>query len=262
MLVLLHGVGMRAEAWQPQLDVLEQHYRVLALDMPGHGDSEPLPIDAQLPDFVQWLADVLDGENLGPVNIAGHSMGALVSLGLTVEHPHHVKRLALLNGVHRRDKHARKQVVLRAAQISAGDIDPASPLDRWFSNDDDEAQARALTLSILEQVDQQGYATAYSAFAQGDDCYADSLPLISCPTLALTGSGDANSTPTMAQYMAQEVQNGHCAIIEHHRHMVNLTAPIEVNNALKQWLKLPTSTTATTPHGASQICQGAASESL
>ncbi len=37
--VFIHGVGLRAEAWGAQLDALSPHYRVVAVDMPGHGGS-------------------------------------------------------------------------------------------------------------------------------------------------------------------------------------------------------------------------------
>ncbi|MFD1807175.1 alpha/beta fold hydrolase [Gemmobacter lanyuensis] len=41
--LLIHGVGMRAEAWGPQIATLSATHRVLAVDMPGHGESTPCP---------------------------------------------------------------------------------------------------------------------------------------------------------------------------------------------------------------------------
>ncbi len=41
-LVLIHGVGMRLEAWAPQIAALSQRFEVIALDLPGHGESRPL----------------------------------------------------------------------------------------------------------------------------------------------------------------------------------------------------------------------------
>ncbi len=45
-LLLIHGVGLRAEAWAPQMR-LEAH--VFAVDMPGHGDSTPCPLARACP---------------------------------------------------------------------------------------------------------------------------------------------------------------------------------------------------------------------
>lgn len=39
-LILIHGVGMRLEAWAPQIEAFAKTHRVFALDMPGHGASE------------------------------------------------------------------------------------------------------------------------------------------------------------------------------------------------------------------------------
>ena len=91
--LLIHGVGMRAEAWAPQIDTLSQHFRVIAVDMPGHGNSDRLPADARLPDFVAWAARVVEALDLGPVNLAGHSMGALVA---AMDH----RRLGVSGGGH------------------------------------------------------------------------------------------------------------------------------------------------------------------
>ena len=57
-LVLIHGVGLRLDAWAAQIEGLSATHRVIALDMPGHGGSAPLPMGAQLPDFVAWLDEL------------------------------------------------------------------------------------------------------------------------------------------------------------------------------------------------------------
>lgn len=235
-LVLVHGVGMRSEAWAPQIEALSSDWRVVAVDMPGHGGSSPLPGDARLPDFVAWLARVLRRLDLGPVSLAGHSMGALLAAGLTIEEPQLVRRLAVLNGVFRRSAEARAAVLARADQIAAGEMDVHGPLNRWFTDRPTEREARSSVAGWLEKVDLQGYGTAYRAFAEGDATYAERWSEIHCPTLALTGEEDPNSTPAMAQAMARAARRGEALVIEGHRHMVNLTAPEVVNDALRGWL--------------------------
>lgn len=238
--LLIHGVGMRAEAWAPQIDTLSQHFRVIAPDMPGHGGSTPLPPDARLPDFVAWAARLVEALDLGPVNLAGHSMGALVAAGLAVERPDLVRRLALLNAVHLRPPEARTAVLARADQIAQGQTDVTGPLSRWFGAGDPAIRNRVA--GWLETVDPQGYATAYRAFATGDAAYADRLSQIRCPALVLTGEGDLNSTPQMSRDMAGAMPQGYPLIVAGHRHMVNLTAPYIVTDALKDWLRRSTTT--------------------
>lgn len=235
-LLLLHGVGMRIEAWSPQIPALSGSCRVIAADLPGHGDSAPLAPGADLGDFVRWALTLLQELDAGPVSVAGHSMGALIVGGMAAEAPDAVSRVALLNGVYRRNEQARHAVMTRAAEITTGHFDREAPLGRWFGNGHENEAAYRLCRDLLAGVDQQGYSTAYAAFAGGDMLYADRWPAIQCPALFLTGDGDGNSTPDMARAMAAAAPNGEAVIIEGHRHMVNLTAPDAVNAALLGWM--------------------------
>jgi pimeloyl-ACP methyl ester carboxylesterase len=232
--LLIHGVGMRAEAWGPQIAALSQDHHVIAVDMPGHGESDALPGDPRLPDYVAWASRVIEALGLGAVAVAGHSMGSLITAGLAVDHPDLVTRAAILNGVHRRTPEARAAVLARAAQIAAGDSGIEGPLSRWFAPED--FALRDQVAVWLRSVPQAGYAAAYRAFAEGDSVYADRLGEIGCPLLVLTGDGDANSTAEMTRTMAAMVPQGRAAIIPGHRHMVNLTAPEAVTGALRAWL--------------------------
>lgn len=233
--LLIHGVGLRAEVWEPQVAALSATHTVLAVDMPGHGESDPLPSGASLPDFVAWAARVVDALALGPVAVAGHSMGALIAGGLAVSRPDLVARVALLCPVYRRSPEARAAVLARATDIAAGKGDPEAPLVRWFTAE--EAAPRTQCAGMLRNVSPSGYATAYAAFAAGDATYADRLPDIRCPALILTAEGDVNSTPAMTYAIAAAIPGAAALVIADHRHMLTLTAAGQVNAALLNWLK-------------------------
>lgn len=236
-LLLIHGVGMRLEAWEPQMAALSSTHRVIALDLPGHGASDALPAGSPLEAFVEWLGRTIDELGLGAINLAGHSMGALVSGGAAATFGPRIRRVALLNGVHRRSPEARAAVEQRAREIAAGGVDLEGPLRRWFGDGAETETAYQLTRDWLVGVDLAGYATAYAAFAGGDETYADAWPQIDAEALFMTGDGDPNSTPEMAQAMAEAAPHGQAIIIRGHRHMVNLTAPDEVNQHLADWLR-------------------------
>ncbi|GGX59586.1 hydrolase [Tateyamaria omphalii] len=235
--LLIHGVGMQSAAWGPQIEALSDRYRIIAVDMPGHGESAALPQGSQLPEYVCWLHDFADQLGLGSLSIVGHSMGALIAGGFAVQYPQLTRRVALLNGVFRRDAKARIAVGSRADQIRSGNIDLETPLKRWFGDTPSDQAARAKVADWLSVVHQAGYATAYEAFARGDDIYADRFAEINCPFLAITGEDDPNSTPEMSKEMAATVKDGTAIVVENHRHMVNLTAPGLVTQHLKNWLQ-------------------------
>lgn len=232
--LLIHGVGLRAEAWGPQMTALAQDHAVYAVDLPGHGGSDPLGDGAELADYAEWAAQVIDSLGCGPMVVVGHSMGAMIAAALAIWHPAQVAGVALLNPVHRRDPAARAAVLDRAEQIAAGHGDRTAPLDRWF--DAGDHALRAQVGGWLRDVSQQGYAAAYAAFALGDVAYASQLHRIRCPLLALTGADDGNSTPTMTHTIAAQVSDGRAVVVPGHRHMVNLTAPEAVTRALRDWL--------------------------
>jgi len=235
-LLLLHGVGMCAEAWQPQLEALSPHARVIALDLPGHGATPALPGRVDLRDFVAWFARVVDELQLERFSLAGHSMGALIAAGFAVTYPERLTRLALLNAVYKRDNAARQAVQARAAAMQNGQFDRLAPLERWFAPDEQQSAAYQAVKQFLHAVDKAGYAAAYQAFAQGDAVYADDFSTIDCPALFLTGAQDQNSSAQMAKQMAEATPQGRAFIIDGHRHMVNLTAPQQVNKILLDWL--------------------------
>lgn len=234
--VLLHGVGMQAAAWWPQIEALANTHDVIALNLPGHGTSHRLQAEASLTDYVAWLDEVLETLALRPVNLAGHSMGALIAAGYAASHPETVLRVALLNGVFCRSEEARAAVIARADQMQKGTFDLETPLKRWFGGSASEQAVQQQVRHWLSDVDLQGYATAYAAFARGDSTYAQDIDLIECPFLALTGGDDPNSTPGMSEQMAGRVVQGRAVVVPEHRHMVNLTAPEVVNAELRHWL--------------------------
>jgi len=239
-LVLIHGVGMQAAAWGPQIEAFSANYRVIAVDMPGHGQSTRLPGEPALTDYVAWMVEFISALALGPVNLAGHSMGALIAAGVAIERPDLIKRLAVINGVHKRSDAARAAVIARSDELVSGRLDVETPLQRWFCEQSTDATLVQDVRSWLENVDMQGYTAAYRAFARGDLTYADRWSDVHCPALALTGEDDGNSTPAMSLAMAALGTRTKAVVIADERHMVNLTAPRLVNAAMAQWLETET----------------------
>ncbi|MDU6390131.1 MAG: alpha/beta hydrolase, partial [Pantoea sp.] len=91
----------------------------------------------------------------------------------------------------------------------------------------------------LQQVNLQGYADAYQAFASGDEVYADRWDEMACPVLVLTGELDANSNPQMARAMAAAAPHGQAIVIANARHMVSLTDAERVSQEMMDFLTAP-----------------------
>jgi pimeloyl-ACP methyl ester carboxylesterase len=235
---------MRLEAWRPQIERFQTTHRVVVLDMPGHGESDPAPTDAKLDDFADRAVRLLDALEIDAANVVGHSMGALVTLALATRCLDRCLRIACLNAVYQRDEESRRAVRARAEAIRSGSgmSDIAGPLRRWFG-DTPSAEYAALIRDVgswLKYVSPAGYATAYKLFAEGDTAFIGKLTNVSMPSLFLTGELDPNSTPAMSEAMASAAPNGQCRIIKGARHMMNLTHVDQTNEAIESLLREPT----------------------
>ena len=85
-LVLLHGLGQCRRAWDPVLGHLLAAREVIAVDLPGHGQSPPVP-DGRIPDLTALtdaVEDLLDSLGLERPHLAGNSMGGRIGLELAL----------------------------------------------------------------------------------------------------------------------------------------------------------------------------------
>lgn len=233
-IILIHGVGLRAEAWNPMIPLLERHFALTVIDMPGHGDSPIFTHRPELGDYTNRIAEVLDKTG-APVFVVGHSMGALITMDLAIKYPELVSAIAPLNSVFQRTKAAKSAVAKRAAEIRIdGNTDPSATLDRWFG----KRPAGEIKLAakdcqtFLTSCDAIGYDHAYSVFAKEDGPSIEALQTIKCPALFVTGSEEPNSTPAMSQALSRHIARGKAITVKGARHMMPMTHPQIVSKFL------------------------------
>lgn len=95
-LVLVHGAGMDHRVWGDVTPLLSAAgWRVLAVDLPGHGDSAG-PVLGSVAAAADWLVRVLDALGLVRAALAGHSYGSMISLDMAARYPDRVSALSLL----------------------------------------------------------------------------------------------------------------------------------------------------------------------
>lgn len=226
-LLLLHGVGLRAEAWGAQFDLPA---RIVAPDMPGHGESPCNDNNMSLEDYVLAALDVLKGLD-APVIVVGHSMGAMLALALANRAPGSVRAVVALNAIFERSLPAQEAVLGRAAELDGKSMPDQTPtLERWFGID--ASAERDACTNWLNDVKPAAYKCAYTAFATSQIPDRDSLSRLSCPALFITGSEEPNSTPAMSQTMASLAPKGRSIIVDGAAHMMSMTHPREVNAAI------------------------------
>ncbi|MBL4626880.1 MAG: alpha/beta hydrolase [Roseicyclus sp.] len=241
--VLLHGVGLRAEAWGAQIDDLATDHTVIAPDMSGHGDSAPLQGAVTLAAYTDLVAEALakpldgppDGPLDGPAFVVGHSMGALIALDLAARYPAQVRGVAALNAIFERPPEASAAALARANALNGVSVaETHGTLSRWFG--DAPSPERAACEGWLRAVDPAAYRDAYRVFASANGPTGATLRSLPMPALFCTGEAEPNSTPAMSHAMASHTANGRSVVISGGAHMMPMTHGAEVNTHLRRWL--------------------------
>lgn len=93
--VFIHGTGGHLETFNRNVHAHAQHFRVLALDMVGHGFSSKPDHPYELRHYVQHLDDFLNAVGVDRAHVHGESLGGWIAAQYAIDHPERVNRLVL-----------------------------------------------------------------------------------------------------------------------------------------------------------------------
>ena len=98
VLLLLHGIASSLHVWDGWAAELEEHYRIITLDLPGFGLTGPdEDCDFSQDYYSDFLCDFLDELGIEKCHIAGNSMGGWISWGMARAYPERIEKMILLN---------------------------------------------------------------------------------------------------------------------------------------------------------------------
>jgi 3-oxoadipate enol-lactonase len=212
VLVLAGSLGSTVEMWRPQLPALTERFRVVRIDLRGHGASPATPGPyrvAELADDVRTLLDRLD---LGRVDWCGLSLGAMVGMHLASE-TDRVGRLALCcTSAHFPDPTVWQDRIAAVADRGTAGI-AATVVARWFTpgwaaeHPDVVAEAQAMVAGTSDA----GYAGCCAALAVWD--HRDRLPAITAPTLVVAGADDLATSLEHARTIAEGIPSARLEVV-------------------------------------------------
>lgn len=117
-ILILHGWGSRAENWSQVKKLLEDYgYRVLIPDLPGFGKNPP-PLQAwNIDDYVEWVENYCEENNLSQFYLLGHSFGGATATKFVLKNPEMVEKLFLLASSGIRKKSIKKTLFKKIAKF-------------------------------------------------------------------------------------------------------------------------------------------------
>jgi pimeloyl-ACP methyl ester carboxylesterase len=98
LVVLLHGGSAHAHWWDHFAASIADIFRVLALDLRGHGDSEhPDPPAYRVDDYAHDLTAFIASLGVDRIHLVGHSLGAMVATAYAGQHAQHLRSLVIVD---------------------------------------------------------------------------------------------------------------------------------------------------------------------
>lgn len=235
---LSHSLACSGIMWEPQMQVLNERFRVLRYDIRGHGGSEATPPPYSLDLLADDVVAMLDALEIEQVHWVGLSMGGMIGQNLALRHPRRLLSLVLCDTL---------SVVSDAAQpvwaerIETAKSEGMAPLceptlGRWFTAAFLERDPPALA-SIRAQIlntPVTGYVGCCEAIRRID--YISRLNGIQLPTRVIVGAEDPATPPADAQAIHQRIEGSSLRVIDDAAHLSNVEQPEAFNGALLEFL--------------------------
>lgn len=234
--VFLHGAGLDHTVWAFQSRWLAFHgWNVLAVDLPGHGQSAGPPL-TDIGAMATWLSALLAATGPAPAALIGHSMGALIALETAARCPAQVRSIALLGAALAMPVHP--ELLAAAAAHSHSAIDTVNLWGYGYAAGLGGSQAPGIWMvgageRILEKATPGTLHTdlaACDAYRTG----AAAAAAVKAPSLMLCGARDQMTPLKNGRALAALLTGTKLVVLKGAGHMLMAERPHEVQQALAE----------------------------
>lgn len=237
-ILLLHGLLFDGGMWRGQIEPLAALGRVVVIDGPGHGKSEPAP-RFMLEDHADALFDACGELGIRRSVVVGLSWGGMVAMRLALQHPEKVAGLALLDTSAEMDTLANR-VKFRAfialhrrvgfpISLFYKEVAPKMYSARTLVERTDLVDA---TYRRTMGFDRGGLSRASIAVIVHRKNVLPELGRIRTPTLVMCGTEDQSTPPEKSEHIASAIPNANLVMLDGVGHMSALEDPDAVNKHL------------------------------
>jgi len=235
--LLLHGLGSSLLDWQSQIDYLSSFCQVYALDLRGHGVSEPLRARLGLEEMATDVAEFIGAQKIAPCFVVGVSMGGMVGFQLLASHPEVVRGLVAINSAPSFPVDSfglRCRVWVRLLLIRLFGLRALGwLLARKLFPHAEQAKLRALASQRIAGNDPVSYLYAMRAILGWSALPA--VQQISTPMLIVSGDRDYTPLAYKQAYVGQ-LRNAQLVVIENSGHATPLDQPAQLNRLIEEFI--------------------------
>jgi 3-oxoadipate enol-lactonase len=239
VVVLSHSLGSSLEMWNPQVELLSNHFQVLRYDTRGHGGSDVPPEGYSLEDMAQDAIGLLDALKIDTVYWVGLSMGGMIGQALALNHTDRIQRLALCDTAAVIPDEAQPiwQERIDAAKQEGLQALVEGTLERWFTPsyyEDNPPEVRHIRKLFLS-TPLAGYLGCSEAIRKLN--YLGKLSEINTPTLIIVGKEDFGTPVEAAEAMHARIAGSKLVILPSAAHLSNIQQADRFNEALLGFLQ-------------------------
>lgn len=256
VLFFVHGLGSNLQAWKKNIDSLRQHYRCIAIDLPGYGKSGGGDLPYGMSFFADAVLEVIETLDLENVGLIGHSMGGQISIHAALRENPRIARLALIAPAgFEQFTEAEHQWFANFVRPEFIRATPEAQIVRNFEINFYEMPADAHFM-VEDRMEMRNDTLAYQAYSEMiPQCVQsmlkspvfDRLDELKVPTLTLFGSEDALipnrilhpdlSTPRVAEAGASLIPDAQLFLIAEAGHFVQWEQSEKVNIMLDSFFR-------------------------
>ncbi len=237
---MTHSLASDGGMWAEQVPVLlNAGYRVLRLDMRGHGGSDPVPGPYTMSELAGDVIAALDHLGFNRVHYIGLSIGGMIGQALAIEHQSRLISAMLCDTMPVYPEASLATWEDRKKPVrQANSVEPHadSSVARWLT-DAYKAKNPARYKQLRDTIaatSAQGYLGCVEAISKID--FIADLPSVKIPVMTVCGSDDAGTPPAANKRIAALVANGRYGEIAHALHFPNVEHPGVFNGIMLGWL--------------------------
>lgn len=235
--MLLHGIGGAAEAFNAQLSGLGGDHRVIAWDAPGYGRSANLPGEPDLDAYADAVIAVLHGLDAEPAHLIGVSWGGVIATRVAIRAPELLRSLVLADSSRGsgRTVEGRKAMAARVEELrtrGAGAF--AAVRGSRLTAPGAEQPVVDQVVAQMSRVRLPGYRNAARVMAATD--HSARLPLVVTPTLVIVGAEDQVTGVAESRALSEQIPDARLIELSGAGHAANQEKPAEFNAAVRGFL--------------------------